>query len=208
MHRGAVADAALVQVQHLAGEAVPDAVNALARTDKAPLLPFGIGIVPQLNAGAVVGVIISHFHDFAVGGADGVELVFLDHSLRNFLCCHLDTPPERSFTCFGCRTNTKRFTRGISPAPCPRPEPEAPLRFVPQYTLSSQMIGRQLPSLCAIINIFCQYVKFYAPARPLNGKLYKKCRDGGNHPGNIPAFITNFLQNCRCTACNSGPSGR
>ena len=95
MDSGAVADAALVQVQHLAGETVLDTVDALARTDEAPLLPFGIGVVPQLDARAVVDVIIRHFHDLAVGGADGIELILFDHSLSNFLCCHLDTPPKR-----------------------------------------------------------------------------------------------------------------
>src|SRR5699024_3624439 len=92
---GAIANAACIQIQHLAGEAVFDAVDAFTRTDKAPLLPFGIGVVPQLDASAVIGVVVSHFDNLAVGGADGIELVFLDHSLSNFLCCHWITPPKR-----------------------------------------------------------------------------------------------------------------
>ena len=105
MNAGSVGDAAAIQIHHLAGETVLDTVNALARADKAPLLPFGIGIVPQLDLGAIVGIVISNFHHFAVGGTDGVELVFRDHGLSHFLCgflySHCCFPPKRC-SCIPC----------------------------------------------------------------------------------------------------------
>ena len=88
MDMGAVIDAAAVQVQHFAGETVLDAVNALAGADKAPLLPLLVGVVPQLDLGAVVHVIVSDLHDLAVGGADGIELILRDHGLSDFLGSH------------------------------------------------------------------------------------------------------------------------
>ena len=87
---GAIADATAVEVQHLAGKAVLDAVDAVAGGDEVPLLPLGIDIVPQLDLSAVVDVIVSHFHDFAVGSADGIELTVGKHGLGNFLSgCHI-----------------------------------------------------------------------------------------------------------------------
>ena len=88
MNAGAVGDTGAVQIHHLAGKAVLDAVDALARTDEAPLLPLGVDIIPQLDLGAIVGVVILDFNHLAVGGGDGIELALADDGLLNFLNCH------------------------------------------------------------------------------------------------------------------------
>ena len=95
MDASAVADATAVEVQHLVGEAVADAVNAVTGGHKGPLLPLSVDIVPQLNLGAVIDVIISNFHDLAVGSADGIELTLGKYGLGNFLFgCHIGIPPN------------------------------------------------------------------------------------------------------------------
>ena len=86
---GAVADAAHVQIHHLAGEAVLDAVNAVACCDEVPLLPFKVGVVHQLDLRAIVNVIVSDLNDLAVGGADGIELTLGKYGLCNLLRCHI-----------------------------------------------------------------------------------------------------------------------
>ena len=93
MNAGAVADAAHIQIHHLAGETVLDAVDAVTRCDKAPLLPLKVGIVHQLDLCAVVDVIISNLNDLAVGGADGVELTRGKYGLCDLLSgCHNAIP--------------------------------------------------------------------------------------------------------------------
>ena len=93
MDAGAIADAAHIQIHHLAGETVPDTVDAVARCDKAPLLPLKVGIVHQLDLCAVVNVIISNLNNLAVGGADGVELTLGKYSLCDLLSgCHNAIP--------------------------------------------------------------------------------------------------------------------
>ena len=95
MNAGAVAYAAAIQVQHLAGKTVLDTVDAVAGGHKIPLLPFSVDIVPQLNLGAVIDVIISNLHNLAVGSADGIELTVGKYGLGNFLFgCHIGIPPN------------------------------------------------------------------------------------------------------------------
>ena len=100
MYAGAVADAAHIQVHHLAGETVLHAVDAVACSDEAPLLPLGIGVVPQLDLGAVLDIIIGNLNDLAVCGVDGVVLTLGDHGLCNFLLgCHIGYLPIHKQFC-------------------------------------------------------------------------------------------------------------
>ena len=82
---GAIGHAGAIQVHHLAGETVLDAVHALAGAHKAPLLPFGVGIIPQLDLSAVLGVVILYFNNLAVCSGDGIKLILSNNGLSNFL---------------------------------------------------------------------------------------------------------------------------
>ena len=94
MYAGAVADAAHIQVQHFAGETVLHAVDTVACGDEAPLLPLCVSVVPQLDLGAVLNIIISHLNDLAVGGIDGVVLTCGNHGLCDLLLsCHIGYLP-------------------------------------------------------------------------------------------------------------------
>ena len=72
-----------------AGEAVLNAVNAVACCDEVPLLPLKVGVVHQLDLRAIVNVIVSDLNDLAVGGADGIELTLGKYGLCNLLRCHI-----------------------------------------------------------------------------------------------------------------------
>ena len=86
---GAIGHAGAIQVHHLAGETVLDAVHALAGAHKAPLLPFGVGIIPQLDLSAVLGVVILYFNNLAVCSGDGIKLILSNNCLSNFLGSHV-----------------------------------------------------------------------------------------------------------------------
>ena len=93
MDAGAVAHAAHIQVEHLAGKAVLDAVDAVTGGHEVPLLPLGVRVVPQLNLGAVVDIIIGNLHNLAIGSADSVELTLGKNGLCGFLSgCHNAVP--------------------------------------------------------------------------------------------------------------------
>ena len=73
---------------------------AVACGNEAPLLPLGIGVVPQLDLGAVLDIIIGNLNDLAVGGVDGVVLTLGDHGLCNFLLgCHIGYLPIHKQFC-------------------------------------------------------------------------------------------------------------